>query len=166
MPHYDDIIMGMMASQITSLMIVYSNVYSGIDQRKHQSSASLAFVWGIHRGLVNSPHKWPVMRKMFPFDDIIMIRQKAITPATQRAKFMGPTLGPPSSGRPQMGPICWPHEPCYQGGVDPDLCHHGASLSHNELRFLDSRTPEIWLTWCPYLWWPIRVWILIITSGV
>ena len=42
------------------------------DQRKHQSSASLAFVQGIHRGPVNSPHKWPVTRKMFPFDDVIM----------------------------------------------------------------------------------------------
>ena len=42
------------------------------DQRKHQSSASLAFVWGIHRGPVNSPHKWPVTRKMFTFDDITM----------------------------------------------------------------------------------------------
>ena len=40
--------------------------------RKHQSSASLAFVRGIHRGPVNSPHKWPVTRKMFPFDDVIM----------------------------------------------------------------------------------------------
>ena len=64
--------MGSMASQITSLTIVYSAVYSGADQRKHQSSASLAFVRGIHRGPVNSPHKWPVTRKMFPFDDVIM----------------------------------------------------------------------------------------------
>ena len=39
--------MGTMASQITSLTIVYSTVYSDADQRKHQSSASLAFVWGI-----------------------------------------------------------------------------------------------------------------------
>ena len=70
--HYNDVIMGVMASQITSLTIVYSTVYSGADQRKHQSSASLAFVWGIHRGPLNSPHKWPVTRKMFPFDDIIM----------------------------------------------------------------------------------------------
>ena len=60
------------ASQITSLTIVYSTVYSGTDQSKHQSSASPAFVWGIHRGPVNSPHKWPVTRKMFPFDDVIM----------------------------------------------------------------------------------------------
>ena len=70
--HYDDVIMGTIASQITSLTIVYSTVYSGADQSKHQSSASLAFVWGIHRGPVNSPRKWPVTRKMFPFDDVIM----------------------------------------------------------------------------------------------
>ena len=70
--HYGDVIMGAIASQITSLTIVYSTVYSDADQRKHQSSASLAFVWGIHRGPVNSPHKWPVTRKMFPFDDVIM----------------------------------------------------------------------------------------------
>ena len=43
----------------------------GVDQRKHQSSASLAFVWGIHRGPVTSPHKGPVTQKMFPFDDVI-----------------------------------------------------------------------------------------------
>ena len=64
--------MRLMASQINSLTIVYSTVYSGADQRKLQSSASLAFVRGIHRGPVNSPHKRPVTRKMFPFDDVIM----------------------------------------------------------------------------------------------
>ena len=48
------------------------NRYSNADQRKQQSSASLAFVGGIHRGPVNCPHKWPVTRKMFPFDDVIM----------------------------------------------------------------------------------------------
>ena len=58
---------------ITSLTIVYSTIYSDADQSKHQSSASLAFVWGIHRGPVNSPHEWPVTRKIFPFDDVIMI---------------------------------------------------------------------------------------------
>ena len=70
--HYTDVTMSPMASQITSLIIVYSNVYSGADQRKHQSSASLAFVRRIHRGPVNSPNKWPVTRKMFSFDDVIM----------------------------------------------------------------------------------------------
>ena len=71
--HYDDVIMSALASQITSLTIVYSTVYPDADLSKHQSSASLAFVWGIHRGPVNSTHKWPVTRKMFPFDDLIMV---------------------------------------------------------------------------------------------
>ena len=65
--------MSTIASQITSLTIVYSTIYSGADQSKHQSSVSLAFVWGIHRGPVNFPHKWPVTRKKFPFDDVIML---------------------------------------------------------------------------------------------
>ena len=60
--HYCEVIMGAIASQITNLTIVYSIVYSDADQRKHQSSASLAFVRGIYRGPVNSPHKRPVTR--------------------------------------------------------------------------------------------------------
>ena len=71
--HYGDVIMGAIASQITSLTIVYSTVYSDADKRKHQSSVSLAFVRGIHRGPVNSPHKWQVTRKMQPLDDVIMV---------------------------------------------------------------------------------------------
>ena len=63
--HYSEVIMGTMASQITSLAIVYTTDYSSADQRKHQSSASLAFVRGIHRWPVNSPHKWPVTRNFF-----------------------------------------------------------------------------------------------------
>ena len=59
-------------SQITSLTIVYQTIYSDADQRKYQSSVSLVFVWGIHWRPVNSPHKWPVAWKMFPFDDVIM----------------------------------------------------------------------------------------------
>ena len=65
--------MGAIASQITSLTIVYSTIYLGADQRKHESSASLDFVRGIHRESVNSPHKWPVTRKVFPFDDVIIV---------------------------------------------------------------------------------------------
>ena len=76
--HYSDVIMATMASQITSLTIVYSTAYSGADQRKHQSSASLAFVRGIHRWLVNSPHKRPVTRKMFPFDAVIMWKPRVV----------------------------------------------------------------------------------------
>ena len=70
--HYNDVIMSAMASEFISLMIVYSTVYSGADQRKNQISASLAFVRGIHRSTVNSPHKGSVTRKMFPFDDVIV----------------------------------------------------------------------------------------------
>ena len=68
--HYSDVIMSPMDSQNTSLTIVYSTVYS--DQRKHQSTASLAFVSEIHQWPVNSPQKGPVTRRMFPFDDVIM----------------------------------------------------------------------------------------------
>ena len=70
--HYNDVTMSAIASQITSLTIVYPTVYSDAVQRKHQSSASLVFVRRLHRGPVNSPHKGPVTWKMFPFDDVIM----------------------------------------------------------------------------------------------
>ena len=68
--YYNDVIMDAMTSQITNRTIVYLTVYSGTDERKHQSSGSLAFVWGIHWWPVNSPNKWPGTRKMFPFDDV------------------------------------------------------------------------------------------------
>ena len=73
--HYGDVIMGAVVSQITSVTIVYSIVCSGADLRKHQSSVSLAFVRGIHRWLVNSPHEGPVRRNLSPFDDVIMCVQ-------------------------------------------------------------------------------------------
>ena len=73
--HDNDIIMSAMASQIT---IVYSTVYSGTYERKHQGSASLAFVRGIHRSPVNSPHKGPVTRKMRPFDVVIMFSKLSV----------------------------------------------------------------------------------------
>ena len=76
--HYSDIIMNTNVFQITHLTIVYSNVYSGADHRKHQSSASLAFVWRIPRWPVNSPHKGPVTRKMFPFDDVNMLKKQGL----------------------------------------------------------------------------------------
>ena len=59
--HYSNVIKFVMASHITILTIVYSTIYTGADQWNYQRSASLAFVWGIHRWSVNSPHKWPVM---------------------------------------------------------------------------------------------------------
>ena len=70
---------GAMTSQITGFMIVYSTVCWGAYRRKHQSSASLAFLRGIQRWPVTPPpppppppHKVPVTRKMFPYDDVIM----------------------------------------------------------------------------------------------
>ena len=66
--------MSAMAFQITCVSIVYSTICSGTDQRQHQSSASLAFVRGIHRWPVNAPHKGPVTRNIFPFDDVIMLQ--------------------------------------------------------------------------------------------
>ena len=66
--HYGDVIMRAMASRIAGVSIVCSTICSGTDQRKHQSSASLAIVRGIHRWPVDSQHKGPV-----PFDDVIMV---------------------------------------------------------------------------------------------
>ena len=139
-PHYIDVIMTTMASQFTSLTVVYSTVYSDADQSKHQSSASLAFVWP-----VNSPHKGPVTRKMFPFDDVIMARTAVfyiiepwikwswfafsvyfqncvfkmifykpysnVVSLSPDSKVHGAHLGP--TGR-RWAP-CWPHELCYLG---------------------------------------------------
>ena len=64
--------MSMMASKVASFTIVYTTIYSAIHERKYQSSASVAFAPGIHRWPVNPLHKGLVMRKMFPFDDVIM----------------------------------------------------------------------------------------------
>ena len=72
MLHYSDVIMSTIRYQIIGVSKVCSTIGSGADQRKHQNSASLAFVRGIHRWPVDSPHKWPVMQKMSPFDDVII----------------------------------------------------------------------------------------------
>ena len=70
--HYNDVIMNVMASQITGVSMVCSTVCSAPNQRKLQRSASLAFVRRIHQWPMNSPHNGPVMLKMFPFDNVIM----------------------------------------------------------------------------------------------
>ena len=64
--------MSAMTSHNTGVSIDYLTGCSGADQRKHESSAWLAFVRRIHRWAVKSPHKGPITRKMFPFDDVIM----------------------------------------------------------------------------------------------
>ena len=104
--HYTDVIMGTIASQITSLTIVYSTVYSGADQRKHHGSASLAFVRGIHRRPVNSPHKWPVTRKMFPFDDVIMVYFVPWINNDERHRVWSPGQAQPSGKVPWWASLC------------------------------------------------------------
>ena len=64
--------MGVMASQITSLTFFTQSCIQEQIKESNQSSPTLAFARGIHRGPVNSPHKGPVTRKMFPFDGVIM----------------------------------------------------------------------------------------------
>ena len=104
--HYSDVIMTTMVSQLTSLTVVYSIVYSDADQRKYQSSASLAFVRGIHREPVNCPHKGPVTRKKFPFGDVIMITSFVLSGNEIRPTWVK---------------------------INPNLCRHVTSQGHNEL---------------------------------
>ena len=107
--HYDGVIMGTIASQISSLTIVYFDA----DQRKYQSSASLAFVRGIHRGPVISLHKWPVTREMLPFDDVMMmmrdsaenIRPQSWSNGKQFAKYQGYAIGCKMIGAFRIGSV-------------------------------------------------------------
>ena len=70
--HSSDVMMSTMASEIAGILIICSTVGSGADQRKHQSSGSLAYMKGIQQWPVASPHKGPIISKMFPFDDVII----------------------------------------------------------------------------------------------
>ena len=83
--HYSDAIMRAMGSQVTGLANVCSTVYSGADQRKHQSSASLAFFRWNHRWPLSSPHKGPITRKIFRFDVVIMSENLVTPPLCQVA---------------------------------------------------------------------------------
>ena len=79
--HYSDVIMSMMASQITSVSIVCSIVCSGTDQRIHQRSRPHHWpLWGEFTGDRWIPHKGPVLRKMFPFDNVIMHQEICVYP--------------------------------------------------------------------------------------
>ena len=117
--HYSDVIMGAIASPITSLTIVYWTVYSGTDQGEHQNSPSQAFVRVIDRSSVNSPHKGPVTRKMFPFDDVIMTR----TYAQLRPDF---ELGMEAHTRPSQATIFYITYACFVTLVNhiPDNSGH------------------------------------------
>ena len=108
--HHNDVIMSAVASQIISLTIVYSTVYSGADQRKYQNPASPAFVRGNHQWPVNMPHKGPVMRKMFPSDDVIMVKI---------ADHLGPVRGSMETLSALRAHLWWKYtgEPLYSIGI-------------------------------------------------
>ena len=92
-------LMGAMASQIPASPLFTQPFIQGADQGKHISSASLAFVRGIHRGPGNSLQKWPVTRKMFPFDDVIMVFLSTL-----------PLLRPQYFGITSSIRTCWWHQ--------------------------------------------------------
>ena len=90
-----------------------SNLLFRFISKKTQSSASLAFVSGIHRWPVNSPHKGPVTRKMFLFDDIIV--RKALM-SHPHVIISDKTDWPPRNFRfpvDAKGPETWSSQECY-----------------------------------------------------
>ena len=84
-----------------SISIVCPNVCSDADQRKHQISASLAFVRVIH-GDGEFPHKGPVMRKMFPFDDVIISWPWQLDMSMARRRLKSPQSLSGTSAHPTM----------------------------------------------------------------
>ena len=130
--HYSEVIMSAMASQITGVLIVCLNVCSVADRRKHQSSMSLAFVRGIHRWQVNSPHKGPVTRKMFPFDDVIM-----------EWKSFG-EMGPRTLRQPNLRKVRRPTVPWKGRNESPLIDIHSSIKAINQLLIL---WISIILTW-------------------
>ena len=139
--HYSDVIMSTVASPITSFTIVYSTVYSGKGERD-QSSASLAFVRGIHWWPVNSPHKRPVTRKMFPFDDVIMWRicitglqgiHSCLLAVSQPTKRCLCNNIPNTEGHPSLPVLALGH-PCIRSWDEPT-----GQRDHGGCRSVDSR---------------------------
>ena len=86
--------MSAMALEITILTIVYSTVYSGADQRKHQSSASLAFVGGIRRWPLNSPHKGQVSS-----ENVSIWWRQNVTPVSGKKRHLSPPLAGVRGGK-------------------------------------------------------------------
>ena len=115
--------MSVMASQVTSLAIVYSTVYSGADQRKHQISASLAFVRGIHRWPVNSPHKGPITRKCFHLMTSSCFTQINVTSLTRGWSYNCPSTSEVTLGNMDKSP--WFIMKWY---YHPDNKVHGANM--------------------------------------
>ena len=112
-----------MAFQITSLTIMDSTIYSGVDQRKHQSSASLAFVRGIHRWPVNSPHKGPVTRNKC-FHLMTSSRMAGVVPTGNWQKSL--------PMKTNCSPVYWRTHLCHRGS--PFLWRHNGcdSVSNHQ----------------------------------
>ena len=127
-------------------LIGHSIVYSAVNQRKQQSSASLAFVWWIHRWPVNSPHKRSVTRKMFSFDDVIIIITQLLCQKVNTLIFLtflrvvhggggGQIIDPNRNLAPnKRQAITWTTMNQFRD--------HMASLSHNELG--NDCTVDVW----------------------
>ena len=90
--HYNDVTMSAVASQFTSVSILCSTVGSGADQRKHQSSASLAFCGEFTGDRWFPRTKRPVTRNMFPFDDVIMIGSDSVCRLFDNKRLFAPIL--------------------------------------------------------------------------
>ena len=74
--HHNGVIMGAIESQIISLTIAYSIIFFRRRSKKTSKLRVTGLCAGNSPGTVNSPHKWPVTRKMFPFDDVIVSQTK------------------------------------------------------------------------------------------
>ena len=121
--------MGAITSQITSLTIVFSTIYSGTYKKNHQSSASLAFVRGIHRWPVNFPHKGPVTGKMFPFDDVLMDR--SAQNSTRPIDWLWPSEAINLSTLAQVWLVAWRHQTITWTSVDwSSVRHFGIDWGH------------------------------------
>ena len=136
--------MSAIASQITGVSIVYSTVCSGADQRKQQSSASLAFVRGIHQWPVNSPHKGPVTRKMFPFDDVIMDFEIVFTEQTTLFKTADKILRNPKA-HPALGTLFLPCTAVPKSWLSyPGQFAHIRNFSKSYVKQYDNGTWALW----------------------
>ena len=93
-----------MASQITSLTVVYSTVYSDADKKQTSKLCVTGLSVGNSPGPVNSPHKGPVTQKMFPFEDVIMWRgyEHHLVYETHRAKFVDVSVQLMNASNPTM----------------------------------------------------------------
>ena len=144
--HNTEVIMDPMASHINGVSVVYQNVCSNGDQRKHQSSVSLAFVSGTHRSPVNSPHIEPVTRKMFPFDDVIMVVGCSYrTTSTRSDQINKDEL---LSIRPATQRISYTSDHTFG---------HSTSIEAyraNKMSDIISRYPQGWK------WWSMTIWII------